>query len=209
MLTLVHSGALLAQSGTSCALTGTVSDKTGAGVPNAQMQATDVNTGAIRTARSTAEGRFLFAQMNPGPWRIEVQAEGFASAQSRATAVAVRQTITLNLTLSPAAASQSVEVTARTGLLSLENPNTSTTLEAKTINGLPNPGQDLTYVAQFAQGALMNTGSAICPLAVNLNTFPSGKLKTSYFLEWSFGIERAAWRPRLIARRLCGHPRRT
>jgi hypothetical protein len=173
------------------------------------MQATDVNTGAIRTARSTAEGRFLFAQMNPGPWRIEVQAEGFASAQSRATAVAVRQTITLNLTLSPAAASQSVEVTARTGLLSLENPNTSTTLEAKTINSLPNPGQDLTYVAQFAQGALMNTGSAICPLAVNLNTFPSGKLKTSYFLEWSFGIEGAAWRPRLIARRLCGHPRRT
>ncbi len=44
--------------------------------------------------------------------------------------------------------------------MSLENPNTSTTLEAKTIKNLPNPGQDLTYVAQFAQGALMNTAGS-------------------------------------------------
>jgi hypothetical protein len=160
VLTMVNSGTLWAQSGTSCALTGTVSDKSGALVPNAQVQATDVNTGATRAARSTAEGRFLFAQMNPGTWRIEVQAEGFAPAQSQATAVAVGQTITVNFTLTPAAASQSVEVTTRTGLLSLENPNTSTTLEAKTIKNLPNPGQDLTYVAQFAQGALMNTAGS-------------------------------------------------
>lgn len=46
------------------------------------------------------------------------------------------------------------------GLLSLENPNTSTTLDAKTIERLPNPGQDLTYLAQFAQGALMNTAGS-------------------------------------------------
>jgi hypothetical protein len=151
---------LTAQSGTSCALAGIVGDKTGAMVPNAQVQATDVNTGAIRTARSDAEGRFLFAQINPGTYRIEVQGEGFAPAQSQPTAVAVGQTITVNFTLSPAAASQSVEVTARTGLLSLDNPNTTTTLEAQTIKNLPNPGQDLTYIAQFAQGALMNTAGS-------------------------------------------------
>ncbi len=44
--------------------------------------------------------------------------------------------------------------------MSLENPNTSTTLDAKTIKSLPNPGQDLTYIAQFAQGALMNTAGS-------------------------------------------------
>ncbi len=42
----------------------------------------------------------------------------------------------------------------------MENANTSTTLEAKTIASLPNPGQDLTYVAQFAPGALMNTAGS-------------------------------------------------
>src|SRR5260370_13562388 len=44
--------------------------------------------------------------------------------------------------------------------MSLENSNPSTTLDAKTIANLPNPGQDLTYVAQFAKGALMNTGGS-------------------------------------------------
>jgi hypothetical protein len=50
--------------------------------------------------------------------------------------------------------------------MSLENPNTTTTIEAKTIKSLPNPGQDLTYIAQFAQDALMNTAgcSNIQPL---------------------------------------------
>jgi hypothetical protein len=72
----------------------------------------------------------------------------------------VGQTATVNFTLSPAATSQSVEVTAQSGLMSLENANTSTTLDAKTIKSLPNPGQDLTYIAQFAEGALMNTAGS-------------------------------------------------
>jgi hypothetical protein len=160
LLTTVNVRTLHAQSGTSSALTGSVSDATGALVPNASVKATEVNTGAIRTARSNADGRFLFAQVNPGIYRIAVQAVGFGPAESRPAAVAVGQTIAVNFTLLPAATSQTVEVTTQTGLLSLENPNTSTTLEAKAIEKLPNPGQDLTYVAQFAQGALMNTAGS-------------------------------------------------
>ena len=66
----------------------------------------------------------------------------------------------MNLTLTPASASQSVEVSAQGALLSLENPNTTTTLESKTIANLPNPGQDLTYITQFSPGALMNTAGS-------------------------------------------------
>jgi hypothetical protein len=157
---MVNASALRAQSGTTSALTGTISDATGAVVLNAMVRATDLSTGATRTARSNANGRFLFAQVNPGAYRIAVEADGFGAAESQPATVAVGQTIAVNFTLSPASTSQTVEVTARTGLLSLENPNTSTTLEAKTIEKLPNPGQDLTYIAQFAQGALMNTAGS-------------------------------------------------
>jgi hypothetical protein len=161
LLTIVNTCRSPAQSGTSSALSGTVSDATGAVIPNAALTASDVNTGATRTATSNADGRFLFAQINPGTYRIAVRAEGFAPAESQPAAVAVGQTIAMNFTMSPAATSQTVEVTtAPTGLLSLENPNTSTTLEAKAIEKLPNPGQDLTYVTQFAQGALMNTAGS-------------------------------------------------
>ncbi len=160
MLTAVNAELLRAQSGTSSALTGTINDATGAVVPNATVKAAEVSTGAERTARSNAEGRFVFAQVNPGVYRISVAAEGFGQAESQPSKVAVGQTIAVNFTLKPASTSQTVEVIAQTGLLSLDNPNTSTTLEAKAIEKLPNPGQDLTYIAQFAQGALMNTAGS-------------------------------------------------
>jgi hypothetical protein len=157
LLTMVNAWA---QSGTSSALAGSVLDPSGAVIPNAQVKATEVNTGSVREVQTNPEGRFLFSQVNPGTYRIEVHAQGFGLSRSQPTIVSVGQTALVNFTLSPAAASQSVEVTGQSALMSLENPNTSTTLDAKTIKSLPNPGQDLTYIAQFAQGALMNTAGS-------------------------------------------------
>jgi hypothetical protein len=157
---MVNSLCLLAQSGTSSALAGTVSDKSGAVISNAQVKATDINTGAVRDVQTNPDGRFLFSQVNPGTYRIEVHAQGFGPAQSQPTSVSVGQTATVNFSLSPETTVQTVQVTAQSGLMSLENPNTSTTIEAEAIKNLPNPGQDLTYVAQFAPGALMNTAGS-------------------------------------------------
>jgi hypothetical protein len=67
---MVNSFRLLAQSGTSSALAGTVADKSGAVIFNAQIKATDVNTGAVRAVQSNPDGRFLFSQVNPGTYRI-------------------------------------------------------------------------------------------------------------------------------------------
>ncbi len=89
-----------------------------------------------------------------------MEGPGFAAQTSQPTPVAVGRTGTLNFSLQISSASQNVEVRAEQGLLSLDNPNTTTTLEEKTIKSLPNPGQDLTYIAQFAQGALMNTAGS-------------------------------------------------
>ena len=91
---------------------------------------------------------------------LTVRANGFATQTSQPIAVEVGRTVSLNFKLAVSAAEQTVEVTAQQALLSLNNPNTSTTLESKTIASLPNPGQDLTYIAQFAPGALMNTAGS-------------------------------------------------
>jgi hypothetical protein len=151
---------LRAQSGTSSAVAGSVADKSGAVIADAQVKATEVNTGAVRVVQSNGDGRFLFSQVNPGIYRIEVSAAGFGPGESQPVSVSVGQTDAVNFTLSPAATSQIIEVSAQSGLMSLENANTSTTLEEKTIKGLPNPGQDLTYITQFAPGALMNTAGS-------------------------------------------------
>jgi len=161
VLSILGSGPpALAQSGTSSAITGTIVDPAKSVIMGAEVTASEINTGATRTAQSDITGRFLFSQLNPGTYRISVLAQGFAAQQSASITVAVGQIAAVNFALSLAGTSQSVNVSAESGLMSLENANTSTTLDAKTIKNLPNPGQDLTFVAQFAQGALMNTAGS-------------------------------------------------
>ena len=59
-----------------------------------------------------------------------------------------------------AQARESIEIRSDAAILNPENANTSTTLNAKTLENLPNPGGDLTYPLQFAAGALMNTAGS-------------------------------------------------
>jgi Carboxypeptidase regulatory-like domain len=160
MLTVVNPCLLLAQSGTSSALSGEVTDPSGAAVPRATITIIDTNTRATRISETDATGHFLFSQINPGTYQVKVDATGFALSTSEPTTIGVGRTVSLNFSLHVQSNYQTVEVTAQPGLLSLDNPNTTTTIEAKTIKSLPNPGQDLTYLAQFAQGALMNTAGS-------------------------------------------------
>jgi hypothetical protein len=156
---LAHPRAV-AQSGTSSALAGNVTDSSGASVARASVTATEINTKAVRTGQTDASGHYLFSQINPGTYQVTVSVDGFAPSVSDPTAVGVGRTVTLNFALKVGSASQTVNVTAEQGLLSLDNPNTTTTLDAKIIKVLPNPGQDLTFIAQFAQGALLNTAGS-------------------------------------------------
>jgi len=160
LLTIVNMRSSAAQSGTSSALSGTVTDETGAELPNASVTATNVDTCAIRASRTNADGRYNFSAINPGTYTVTVSADGFAQQRSRPTVVGVGNTAALNFKLAVSSAAESVEVKAEPELLSLENPNTATTLEVETIASLPNPGQDLTHIAQFSPGALMNTAGS-------------------------------------------------
>ncbi|MDR3750406.1 MAG: carboxypeptidase-like regulatory domain-containing protein [Terracidiphilus sp.] len=137
-----------------------MTDATGGAVPHATVTATNLDTAASREMESNGDGRYLFSQVNPGRYVVTVRASGYAEQKPQPVSVEVGRTATQNLTLQLASASQSVEVRSQQELLSLENPNTTTTLESKTIASLPNPGQDLTYVVQFAPGALMNTAGS-------------------------------------------------
>jgi hypothetical protein len=159
-LTAVNARILTAQSGTTSAISVTVVDATGAAMKDVDVTATDAATHATRTARTDENGRVLFSEVNPGNYTVATEAPGFARQISGLVAVEVGRTVTLNFKLAISAATQTVEVTANQALLSLDNPNTTSTLESKTIANLPNAGQDITFITQFAPGALMNTAGS-------------------------------------------------
>ena len=113
----------------------------GAALPNAAVTATEVDTKASRTVQTDADGRFLFSQVNPGTYTVTVRATGFAEQTSQPIAVEVGRTATLNFNLAVSAASQTVEVTAQQTLLTLENPNTTTTSNRRPSPTCPTPAR--------------------------------------------------------------------
>ena len=159
LLAAAH-GTAWAQSETTGAVAGQVEDPSGAPVPAAQVTLSSATTGLRRTAQADESGRFSFPDLRPGPYRVEAQAPGFEEQAVGPFSVSLGQTQTVHVVLKITSQITAVEVQSTAPLLNTENANTTTTLEAAAIADLPNPGSDMTYVAQFSPGALINTAGS-------------------------------------------------
>ncbi len=138
-------------------IAGTVLDPSGSAVSGASVKATSKETGAVSVTTSSGTGLYRFSLLKPGAYTISVNANGF-KASTASVAVTVGQVITQNMTLSVGSASETVEVTAGTQLLQPDSAELSTGFEYEQLQSVPNPGGDVTYVAQTAPGVVMNTG---------------------------------------------------
>ncbi|HWS95311.1 MAG TPA: carboxypeptidase regulatory-like domain-containing protein [Candidatus Methylomirabilis sp.] len=149
-----------AQGETTSAILGQVTDPTGAAVARATVTVVNRDTGLKRMARTDDTGHFNFPQLVPGAYALQAEAAGFEPASVSNVSAGLGQKQTVTLTLKVAQAQQSVEVSSEAPILNPENANTSTTLDAPSLENLPNPGGDLTYPLQFAPGALINTAGS-------------------------------------------------
>src|ERR1700738_56212 len=68
---------------TSGAITGVVTDASGAAVSGADVTVTSTQTGATRTATTSAEGTFGFQELSPGLYNITVSKQGFKKVQEK------------------------------------------------------------------------------------------------------------------------------
>src|SRR5580700_6254432 len=98
------------QSITAGVVTGTVTDPSGAAVPNAAVTLTGVATDTSQKGTTNAEGNYRFAFVPPGDYKIAVSANGFQSQERTGLAVSAGQPVALNVQLTIASASQSVNV---------------------------------------------------------------------------------------------------
>ncbi len=157
---LISLATFFAQGETTSAIVGTVSDPSGAALPRATVTIINTETGSKRGAITDDSGRFNFSQLMPGSYSVKVEAEGFEPQNAPNVPAGLGQKQTVNFTLKLAAARGEVTVSGEVPLVNPENPNTATTLNARALENLPNPGGDLTYPLQFAAGALMNTAGS-------------------------------------------------
>jgi hypothetical protein len=162
-VTCAHFFALESAAGqgeTTSAIVGAVSDRTGAPVPGAGVTVKNRETGLTRFAKTDDSGRFNFPQLKPGVYSVKVEAAGFEQQQNDNVSAALGQKQTVDFTIKVARAMESIEVSGEIAILNPENASTSTTLNARALEDLPNPGGDLTYPLQFAAGAVINTAGS-------------------------------------------------
>src|ERR1700680_2017803 len=151
---------VLAQGETTSAIAGSVTDPTGAAIPGATVTLTSVENGLKRSVKTDDSGRFSFPQLKPGTYSVKVEADRFEAQQNNTVSAGLGQKQTVDFKLNIASASESILVQEQAPLINPENSNTSTTLNSRAIENLPNPGGDMTYPLQFAAGALINTAGS-------------------------------------------------
>ena len=113
---LLVSAPALAQSGRGT-ITGTITDPSGAGVPGAEVTATNTETGAqIRTV-TTDVGLYRMPYVVPGKYRVAAAMPGFRTAVQENVSVQVTQTVTVDFMLQVGGVDDEITVSTQAPLL--------------------------------------------------------------------------------------------
>ena len=155
---LLLPGISFAQSVVTGGISGVVTDPTGAVIVGATVNLKNNATGESFTTTSGASGSFQFTLLKPGAYVVSASQSGFKQT-SESIEVLLGQTVAANLKLEIGSGAVTVEVTSQGALLQTEDANISSNFDTQMIQNVPNPGGDITYVAQSAPGVTMNNST--------------------------------------------------
>ena len=153
---LLLPGISMAQSTVTGAISGIVTDPSGAVIVGASVNLKDNATGESFSTTSGANGGFQFTLLKPGAYTLAASQSGFKQV-TEAVTVLLGQTASANLKLEVGSGSVTVEVTGQGAMLQTEDANITTNFETRQVENVPNPGGDITNIAQTAPGITMNT----------------------------------------------------
>jgi Carboxypeptidase regulatory-like domain len=140
-------------------ISGTLSDTTGAALPEVTVKLDSPATGLTRTIVSSATGEYLFPDLPVGTYSITATHPGFAAKKIDNIQVAVSKVTNLNITLGVAQQTQVVEVSA--SAVTLETTSTALVgvVNTKTVEDLPMNGRDFRQMIKLAPGVSPSTTS--------------------------------------------------
>ena len=148
---------------TTADILGTVTDQTGASVPNASVTLTNLGTNDQRTVQSNGSGDYTFTLLPVGHYSISVKAGGFQESITKDLAVEAGDRARADVHLQVGSASTVVEVTATTPLLQADSATVSSTVTAKAVQDLPLNGRNflqLVQIRSFVKKGLTAAGVA-------------------------------------------------
>ncbi len=139
-------------------LRGTVTDATGAALPNATVTLTDEATQQIRSTISSRDGGYVFNALRPAVYTLHIQAAGFAPADRTHIALATQDFLTLDVPLNLGSETSVIQVNADALLVDPSTASVSTDLSQRQLEDVPILGRN-PYMTAKVSGLFVNTGN--------------------------------------------------
>ena len=186
-------------------ITGTVTDKTGAVVPNVSVTITDQSTGAVRTEKASGVGTYTFLDVLPDTYALSIaQGGNFGGYTQKNISVEVNQQVRIDISLQPASVSTQITVNEAPPELQTETAEVDSDINQVQISELPitsskgrNYEELYTLIPGAAQVQEKNSigGNPSRALSVNVN----GSSYNGNTTRIDGAIDYYGWLPYLIA----------
>lgn len=146
---------LLAQQVAIAQVGGQVSDPNGAALVDANVKITEIERAVVHTAKTDANGNYLFPGLPVGRYRLEVTKQGFKTYVLNEIVLQVNDHVSLNASLQVGSVAESVQVTSEAPLLQTESAAISNVVDSQRMVDLPLNGRYATQLVLLA-GASLN-----------------------------------------------------
>lgn len=116
---------------------GMASDPSGGVLPGVTVEAKNLDTNFTRTQVTDEAGRFVFLQMPPGTYRVQLSLQGFATTVQENVILTVGQAVNLPVRMSLSSVAQTVTVTTAQRTVEVSRTGVANTINERTIASLP------------------------------------------------------------------------
>jgi hypothetical protein len=141
------------------AITGTVTDPTGAVVPGAKVTATRVETGVSQYTVTSGAGTYTIPRLVVGTYDVTAESEGFKTGTAKGITLDVAQQREVDFKLALAGVTSTVEVNAAPPLLNTTNGMLGGLVSGEQVQNLPLNGRDVSGLVMMQPGMAQDTGN--------------------------------------------------
>jgi hypothetical protein len=162
---------------TNGSIVGTVTDSSGAAVPEAAVTVTNLGTSELRSIKSDSAGNYSVVNLLPANYKVTVEAANFKRIVRQPVTVAVGATVRIDTILQVGATSETVEVSTQAPLLQTDSGSLSTQVEGQTVTEMPLNGRNTMNLIELAAGVVpqgSTSGSSGMNQLNQAHTNPSG-----------------------------------
>lgn len=144
----------LSRAQSTAALQGTVTDPSGAVVPNATITIRNTATGDTRTVQTDKDGNYQAPSLIPGSYTVTVAANGMQTRQLQGVTLNVNVTMTENVALSVGSTQQVVNVTSQAPVVDTTGITVGQVIDQKTVQHAPLNGRHFVDLGTLIPGSV-------------------------------------------------------